>query len=210
MPRIRYLTDDEVARLVNGCDAELRQLVTAAVLTGCRYSELTRLRTGDLDLDAGVLHVRLAKSGRGRTVVLTEEAGRFFAQAAHGRARDALLLHRNGGGAWGKSHQFRPLREACARARIAPAISFHILRHTFASRLAMRGVPMSVVAVGLGNTEAICARHYALLCPSYVADTIRQHAGGLGIVPAETNVEPLRPPVRGAAILTEAKLGGTP
>ena len=71
-------------------------------------------------------------------------------------------------------------------------MSFHILRHTFASRLAMRGVPMSVIAAALGNTEAICARHYAHLAPGYIADTIRQAAGEMGIVPVETKVKPLR------------------
>jgi site-specific recombinase XerD len=73
---------------------------------------------------------------------------------------------------------------------IAPAVGFHIMRHTFASRLAMRGVPMAVVAAALGNTEAICIRHYAHLAPGYIADAIRANAGGLNIVP-QTNVATL-------------------
>ena len=52
--------------------------------------------------------------------------------------------------------------------------------------------PMAVLAASLGNTEAICARHYAHLAPGYVADTIRLHAGGMGIVSTETHVVPLR------------------
>jgi hypothetical protein len=56
----------------------------------------------------------------------------------------------------------------------------------------MRGVPMAVVAAALGNTEAICARHYAHLSPGYIADTIRQASGELGIVPGETNVQSMQ------------------
>jgi integrase len=190
-PRIRYLTDPECVRLVNACSADLRQLVSAALLTGCRYQELASLKAGDFDLGATVLHIRQAKAGK-RSVPLTDDAVRFFTTASAGRARDAHLLTREKGGAWGKSHQFRPLREACSNAKIAPAVSFHILRHTFASRLAMRGVPMAVVAAALGNTEAICVRHYAHLSPSYIADTIRENAGGLGIVPI-SNVASLEP-----------------
>jgi site-specific recombinase XerD len=41
---------------------------------------------------------------------------------------------------WGASHQKRPLDEASARAGISPAVTFHILRHTHGSHLAMNGV----------------------------------------------------------------------
>ena len=192
-PKVRYLTDAEAVRLVNACPADFRKLVTAALLTGCRYAELASMQAGDFDPDAGNAHVRAAKAGA-RAVVLTEDGQRFFRQETAGRARDALVLPREDGGGWGKSHQFRPLREACTAAKIAPAVSFHVLRHTFASRLAMKGVPMAVIAAALGNQEAICARHYAHLSPSYIADTIRQHAGGLDIVPADATVVPIRQP----------------
>jgi integrase len=36
--------------------------------------------------------------------------------------------------------------DACNRAKIKPAVSFHVLRHTHGSTLAMRGVPMGVIA----------------------------------------------------------------
>ena len=180
--RVRYLTDPEAQRLVNGCSTDLRRLVTAALLTGCRYTELASLRAQDFDANTALLHIRVAKAGQPRTIPLTDDAVRFFEPLTAGRARDALILARDDGGAWGKSHQFRPLRDACAAAQIAPAVSFHILRHSFASRLAMRGVPMAVVAAALGNTEAICIKHYAHLSPAFIADTIRANAGGMGIV----------------------------
>ena len=190
-PKVRYLLDNESVRLVNACGADLRKLVTAALVTGCRYSELASMRAGDFDPDAGVVHVRAAKAGA-RAVVLTEDGQRFFRQGTAGRARDALVLTHDGGKGWAKSHQFRPLREACLAAKIVPAVSFHILRHTFASRLAMKSVPMAVIAAALGNQEAICARHYAHLSPSYISDTIRLHAGGLDIVPADAVIVPMR------------------
>ena len=48
------------------------------------------------------------------------------------------------------------------------------------------GVPMGITAVALGNSEVICAKHYAHLSSGYIAHMIREHAGGMGIVPLET------------------------
>jgi integrase len=47
----------------------------------------------------------------------------------------------------------RPLLEARTRAKIKPAISFHVLRHAHGSTLAMRGVPISVIAEQLGHAD---------------------------------------------------------
>jgi integrase len=192
--RVRYLSDPECVRLVNACPAALRKIVTAALLTGCRYGELTKIKAADYDPAGMVLHIREAKAGKPRAVPLTDDAARFFATETTGKARATLILTREDGELWGKSHQCRPLRIACTAAKIAPAVSFHILRHTFASRLAMRRVPMSVIAAALGNSETMCAKHYAHLSPGYVADTIRENAGGMGLVPdaGSPTVMPLR------------------
>jgi integrase len=82
--------------------------------------------------------------------------------------------------------------DACQRAKIKPAVSFHVLRHTHGSTLAMRGVPMGVIAEQLGHADTrMTEKHYAHLAPSYVADTIRAHFPTLGIA-SEGPVRPLR------------------
>jgi integrase len=56
------------------------------------------------------------------------------------------------------------------------------LRHTYASTLAMRGVPMGVIAAQLGHADTrMTERHYAHLGPSYVSDTVRSALPSLGI-----------------------------
>ncbi len=185
---VRYLTEAECTRLVNACSADFRLLVRAALLTGCRYGELTALRVADFNPDSGTLAIRASKSGKPRHVVLTREGQRFFASATAGKAGDALLLIRSNGQAWGRSHQHRPLKEACAAARISPAVSFHILRHTHGSLLAMKGVPLPVIARQLGHADTrMTEKHYAHLAPNYVADTIRANFPDLGIVD-ESNI----------------------
>jgi integrase len=110
-----------------------------------------------------------------------------------GKLADEPIFSRRGGGLWLKSHQMRPMVGACERATIKPVISFHVLRHTHGSTLAMRGVPMGVIAEQLGHADTrMTEKHYAHLAPSYVADTIRAHFPVLGIA-GETNLTPIRP-----------------
>ena len=184
-PVVRYLTADECKRLVNAADQKsgFRNLVRAALLTGCRYGELAALRVADFNPDSGTLAVRTSKSGKARHVVLTEEARGFLADVTAGRPGTDLVIKNASGAAWGKSHQTRPLAEACKRAKVSPAISFHVLRHTHGSLLAMQGVPMPVIARQLGHADTrMTEKHYAHMSPNYVADTIRAHFPTLGIV----------------------------
>jgi integrase len=189
--RMRYLSEDEAKRLTNGCPADFRALVAAALLTGCRYGELTALVADDFNRDAGTIRVRVSKSEKPRHVVLTEEGRDFFASLAAGQTGTAFLLVRQNGRPWGKSEQQRPLAGACEVARIDPPVNFHGLRHTYASRLAMRGVPLAVIAAQLGHSDTrMVEKHYGHLAPNYIADTVRTAFGRLGIV-EPSNIIPI-------------------
>lgn len=191
-PVIRYLSEAECVRLVNTCPDDLRKMVQAALFTGCRYSELANLKASDFNSDSGTVTIRTSKSGKPRHVVLTNEGKKFLETMTLAKEGKDLIFTHIDGGAWGKSHQSRPLLEACARAKIKPAISFHVLRHTHGSILAMKGVPMPVIAKQLGHADTrMTEKHYAHLSPSYVADTIRQNFPTLGIT-ERNNVSGLR------------------
>ncbi|AWN40301.1 tyrosine-type recombinase/integrase [Methylobacterium durans] len=180
---VRYLTPAECLRLVNACEADFRDLVRAALVTGCRYGELVRLQASDFNSDAGTVLVRQSKAGKPRHVALTEEGQQLFAALTAGRAPRDLIFTRSDGRAWGVSHQQRPLVEASLQARLEPPATFHILRHTYASLLAMRGVPMGVIAAQLGHSDTrVTERHYAHLAPSYVSQTVRAALPAYGIL----------------------------
>jgi integrase len=172
-PVVRFLTAAECQRLINGCAKDLRALARGALLTGCRYGELTRLRAGDYNREARTVTVRLSKAGKPRHVVLNDEGRELFDVLTTGRSPRELIFRREDGGPWLASQQQRPLAEASARAKIEPPATFHTLRHSYASALAMRGVPMGVIAAQLGHSDTrMTEKHYAHLAPSYVADTI--------------------------------------
>ena len=172
----------QVAAIVSAAAASPSASI-AALLTGCRYGELTRMRSTDFNGEAGKITVQISKAGKPRHVALTDEGRGLFENLTAGRSsRDAVFV-RDDGKVWGASHQQRPLEAASQRARIEPAATFHILRHTYASSLAMRGVPMGVIAAQLGQADTrMTERHYAHLAPNYVAETVRAALSPLGIV----------------------------
>jgi integrase len=207
-PRIRYLTQEQCTTLLAACEPTFRKLVQAALYSGCRYGELAALRVSDFDPASGSLRIRRSKSGHARNVYVNSEAAAFFEACrrfpasasetrllASGRYTgnsalaserairpgDAYLVQRADGSPWNRSQQVRPLLDACEAAEIYPAISFHILRHTYASLLVMAGAPLQVVAQNMGHADTrMTERHYAHLASSYVAETIRKLSPRLG------------------------------
>lgn len=188
---VRYLTVAECKRLINVCDGEFRRLVIAALQTGCRYGELTRLQVADFNPDAGTVHIRRSKSGEPRHVILTSEGAAFFKQVCTGRAGDTLMFTR-GARAWKAAEQGRPMREAVEQAKIKPTISFHGLRHSWASHAVMNGVPLMVVAKNLGHVDTrMTERVYGHLSPSFIVEAIRAGAPKFGFKP-DRKVKALR------------------
>jgi len=190
--RLRFLTVAEAQRLINaaGEPVGFRPLVQAALMTGCRYGELARLVVADFHPDSGTITVRTSKSGQGRHVVLTTEGIEFFSQVCIGKSGEDRIFINGGGRSWKRSNQGRPMQLACARAKIRPAISFHGLRHSYASLSAMAGVPLLVLAKNLGHSDTrMVEKHYGHLASSYITDEIRKGAPTFGIKP--TNVKRL-------------------
>jgi integrase len=189
--RIRYLTVVEAARLINAADPEFRPLVIAALQTGCRYGELTRLEVSDFNADAGTIAIRKSKTGKARHVVLTDEGMTFFRSVTAGRAGAELMFRHADGCPYAKSNQARPMREACARAGIVQ-VGIHQLRHTWASLAVMNGTPLLVVAKNLGHADTrMVEKHYGHLAPSFIADAIRAGAPRFG-TGANMKVVPIR------------------
>jgi integrase len=199
--RVRYLSVAEAKRLINA-GGELRQLVQAALFTGCRYGELIRLETCDYNDDSGTLAIRKSKSGKSRHVVLTDEGVEFFRHlaaksrgdetksankstpsGAKSRAGGERMFTRADGSPWKASQQARLMLEACRKAKIDPQIGFHQLRHSYASLCAMNGVSLQILSQNLGHADMrMCERFYAHLAPSHVAEAIRQGAPKFGSV----------------------------
>lgn len=169
-PVFRFLAFEEATRLLSAAD-DWRSMFLVALRTGLRHGELLALRWEDVDIVAGRLVVRRTawrgvegppKGGREREVPLSDEArdalrtapSRFRAGYVFGDGTTRLTA---GETKW-------PLWSSCRRAGLVRC-GWHVLRHTFASHLAMRGVPMKAIQELLGHTSMKMTMRYAHLSP---------------------------------------------
>lgn len=192
-PAVRFLTEAESARLIEKAAPDFRSMVKAALFTGMRYGELCRLSVADVNIDRGEIYVRSSKAGKPRHVPLNAAGLDFFRDLVEGRDGSSPAIVRVDGEPWGKSHQFRPLSEACAAAKIKPAVTFHDLRHTYASLLAQAGVDLLRISKLLGHADTrVTSRHYAHLTDDTLGRAVRSSLPGFGHKVAG-NVKTLRP-----------------
>jgi integrase len=173
---LRYLTLDECERLQNAVDEDFRQLVKAALLTGCRYGSLRFLRVADVDLTARGGIVKVTKSTKPQTIRFTKKGCAFIKSMIEGKAKKDLVFTKSSGAPWKPSDQERRMQDGCEAAGIDPPIGFHGLRDTFASHLVMAGVPLLTVSKLLGHADTrTTEKYYAHLAPDHLHKAIDDH-----------------------------------
>jgi integrase len=151
----------------------LTPMVLLSLNTGMRRGELFRLRWVDVNFQTKTLTVRgaTAKSGQTRHIPLNTEA-MMVLRAWHQQTPETALVFPGKQGepldnvrkAWG----------ALVRAAEMHQFRWHDLRHTFASRLVMAGVPLNTVRELLGHTTPSMTLHYAHFAPDHKAEAVNR------------------------------------
>ncbi|MCG3136064.1 MAG: Tyrosine recombinase XerC [Planctomycetes bacterium] len=163
----RYLTKAEVAALFGAAEPHFRPMLVTAVYTGARKGELVRLRWSDLDLVAGKIALFRPKVGTADWIdlhptVAAELKALKERRAARKEVRpeDHIFLSRYG----------RPFhnihtswRLACKGAGLAgrEGVSFHSLRHTFATFFLQQGGAVTDLQQQLGHADLATTQIYA-------------------------------------------------
>lgn len=141
-PRRRFLSPDELGRLLDELPEERRWWVLLAVYSGARLSELEALEWRHLR--KGWIQLPGRKTARADRVIPLERAFAAELEKRRGAASAKIV------GRWGNNR--RDLRVACIKARVDP-VTPNDLRRTFASWLAQGGVSLKPIATMLGHTS---------------------------------------------------------
>ncbi len=101
-----------------------------------------------------------------RTCYLSDVALSWFKQQARDKLPKAVMLPRDDGEPWGKSHQHRPIKDAVKAAKLPSETVFYSLRHYHISKTLLAGVPVQVVAENCGTSVRMIEQHYGKFMPS--------------------------------------------
>jgi integrase len=205
-----FLTFEEADKVLAACrNEEERALIMFALRTGCRMGEQRALERGDIDYNASKViitrsmgedfEVGPTKSGKGRKITLTPQLAAALKAIEH--LRGPLVFCRMDGKPYTKDQLHERIWGACRRAGIR-RMTWHSLRHTYASHLAMRNVPLKKIQELLGHATIMMTMKYSHLMPGNDEDVIAAldrwpqsgHGAGDASNDAELQAKKVTPP----------------
>ena len=182
-PHIDFLESHEVAQLYEAMSSVLlRSMAMLALNTGLRLGEMLALKRGAVDLSRKRLMVRLnlsddgslgtPKSGKSREVPLNKLAIQALTAVLEMYSHDFVFARPNGRPLT-RMMAYGPLVAAMIRCSLHKTpngerrrLGWHMLRHTFASHLVMKNVPLRAIQELLGHASIDMTMRYAHLTPA--------------------------------------------
>ena len=179
--RERYLTDEEVKRLLVELDSTrqtmVAQIVKLLLYTGARRSEIVNARWEYVDLGQQVLTVPLSKSGKPRHIALSDAAVALLREVPRQPEIPWMFFNpRTGKPPVSIYYAWNTIR---IKARI-PDVRLHDLRHSYASFLVRAGRSLYEVQKLLGHYDPKVTMRYAHLSPRSLVDAANVVADVIG------------------------------
>jgi integrase len=169
-PVCRFLSDTEEINLRKQLDINsnhmLRNLLIIALNTGMRRGELFNLTWGDVDLKLKIIHIigDKSKSGSSRQIPMNNECTNAIYSLLNNKISAYVFTsQKTGGRLVDIKKSFKTLLDQAGIYNFR----FHDLRHTFASKLVMRGVDLNTVRELLGHSDLKMTLRYAHLAPEH-------------------------------------------
>jgi len=155
---LRVVSPEEEMNLLQNASPYLQDLIRFALNTGLRIGEIFSLRWSNLDLNKGILTVFAPKTEKLRDVPINSETRKVLEAWWLGRKNEVVFYNPETG------KPFVDLKAgfavACKKAGIS-GVTWHTLRHTFASRLVNSGVDIVTVKELLGHSSLSVTMRYA-------------------------------------------------
>ncbi len=155
---------------IQGYSDYLHPLVLLALNTGMRRGELFNLHWNDIDLKRRTLaiHGHNAKSGKTRHIPLNEEAFAVLVKWRNESSSKRYVFTLTGA----RLDNIKTAFGNVLKQAEIDVFRFHDLRHTFASKLAMRAVDLNTIRELLGHSDLQMTMRYAHLAPNVKAKAV--------------------------------------
>jgi site-specific recombinase XerD len=167
------MSDEEVRRLLAAAvSLRDRALLETAYATGMRLGEVVHLLLTDIDSHRMVIRVEQGKGRKDRYVMLSAsllETLRAYCRSE--KPKTFLFPGKDGKEPLHPTSAQKAFQRARARARIEKPISFHTLRHTFATHLLEDGANVRTIQSLLGHRSLESTQRYTHLAKNYLNQT---------------------------------------
>ena len=166
--RIHYLNGEDIEALIHHATERYRPGIAMSVFLGTRLSELLGIRWRDIDFSEGVVHITGQVDSRGqrlpyakteaghREIVLmdglAQELRRLKLRSAFSSNEEYVISSEVGTPMSARNIAQRGLGPACLAANLS-GVTFHVLRHTYASILIAQGNDPAYVAAQMGHAR---------------------------------------------------------
>src|SRR5574337_14833 len=156
---------------ISGYGDHLTPMVLLSLNTGMRRGELFGLTWEAVDFNTRTLTVlaRTSKGRKTRPIPLNAEALVVLTTIKPEKAAGLVFKSPKTGGRF--DNVKKAWAEITERAKL-PDFRWHDMRHDFASKLVMRGVPIYSVQKLLGHGSPLMTQRYAKLAPGALADAV--------------------------------------
>ena len=164
--RVPELSEGHEARLLEACSPGIHPIVKFAIYTGCRRGEILGLTWDRVDMEQGFIYLDDTKTGDPRVVPLCKTGLEILQGLRH---RDSYVFQNERG------EPYTCVRASFNRAKEKAGLdglTFHDLRHVFASRLRRRGASLGDIAELLGHKGLRMTLRYAHLTPGYLKNVV--------------------------------------
>ena len=179
--KVRFLSLEEETRLSGAIGPRYAPWIRFAILTGLRREEQFRLKWADLDLERGLLTLPCTKSGEVQYVQLNDEARDIIRHLTDGNKSVWVFPSQKTDEERKKADTpvdpdnfYRRVYQPAVRKARLQDVTWHTLRHTFASRLAMAGATEGEIAACLRHSTTALVRRYAHLSPTHLRGVIEK------------------------------------
>jgi integrase len=167
--RVRWLTEDEEQRLFEALPVRYHPMVLVALHTGMRKTEQLSLQWSDIDFKVCQIKIRESKAGKSRIIPMNDTLVETLRRLPRTLNNPHVFVGRVDGERM--TDLPREWEKYVQNAGIAD-FHWHDLRHTFASRMAMAGIPLRVIQQLLGHQSLAMTERYSHLEPGYLKDAV--------------------------------------
>ncbi|MCX7794119.1 MAG: site-specific integrase, partial [Thermodesulfovibrionales bacterium] len=170
--RLRFLSEEEIQRLLSHCDKHLYPIVFTAINTGMRKGEILNLKWDNIDFRTGFIYLDRTKNGYRREIPMNESLKALLRKLHSQRRLDTNYVFVNPQTGRRYTEFKRSFAAALKKAGIRD-FRFHDLRHTFASQLIMRGADLKTVQELLGHRTLTMTLRYSHLSQAHKKEAVR-------------------------------------